>query len=454
MSIPSLTPEPKSTPTDAGGTGLTTASWHVPIKFHNEKLMADPKRVVVRPFELAWQAQQSEPGRALLLVEDIRKLSAAEASSEIAQILAEFGERHWQIERVFEKRFLSVTAKLGLDPANFQDPHRKLIGAYFCHEYSYAAAALMNPSIVPHPDQSLLGSGALRFVMSMRAVGEGHISSIAFREGIIEPGPKLALWPTSGPAISAEEVPRTGLPEGGIAVARNPDTTIGNCVIFPMTEAQRNGLEDLRLVKFTHDEGQDEWIGTYTAYSGRGIRSELLRTKDFAEFELSPLHGPAASNKGMALFPRKIGGQYAMIGRQDGKRLYLLFSDSLYEWPNNGIPLAAPKYAWELVQIGNCGSPIEIDEGWLVLTHGVGAMRKYSIGAILLDKADPSRVIGRTPRPVLMASEADRDGYVPNVVYTCGAVKVGDDLFVPYGFSDSGIGFVSVGISELLTCME
>lgn len=221
-----------------------------------------------------------------------------------------------------------------------------------------------------------------------------------------------------------------------------------------MTETQRNGLEDLRLVKFTHEDGRDESIGTYTAYSGQGIRSELLRTNNFTVFELSPLHGPAASNKGMALFPRKIDGQFALIGRQDGKRLYLLPSDSLYEWASAKIPLAAPKFPWELVQIGNCGSPIEIDEGWLVLTHGVGAMRKYSIGAILLDKADPSRVIGRTPRPVLVASKADRDGFVPNVVYTCGALKIGDGLFVPDGFSDSGFGFISVGLNDLLSCME
>ena len=179
-----------------------------------------------------------------------------------------------------------------------------------------------------------------------------------------------------------------------------------------------------------------------------------MRTSDFNSFELSPLRGPAASNKGMALFPRKISGQFAMIGRQDGKRLHLLYSSTLYEWPTNGTPLAEPKYSWELVQIGNCGSPIEVDEGWLVLTHGVGAMRKYSIGAMLLDKLDPSRVLGRTPHPILMASEADRDGYVPNVVYTCGAVKIGNDLFMPYGFSDSGIGFISLGIRDLLASME
>jgi predicted GH43/DUF377 family glycosyl hydrolase len=449
----SRTPTTDSEHIETGTSGTTTTNMHGPMKFHDEKLRADARRVVVRPFELAWQAHQSEPARALLLVEDIGRLSSSDASAELTQILAEFGERHWQIERVFERRFLHVIANLGFDEANFQDPHRKLIGAYFCHEYSYAAAALMNPSIVPHPDQSMLEPGSVRFVMSMRAVGEGHISSVAFREGILALGPKLSLWPTSGPALAAEQVPYCGTAAGGVSVTRNSDSTIGNCVIFPVTEAQRNGLEDLRLVRFTHEDGHVEWIGTYTAYSGLGIRSELMRTSDFGLFELTPLRGPAAANKGMALFPRKIGGKFAMIGRQDGKRLHLLYSDSLYEWPTIGSPLAGPKYSWELVQIGNCGSPIEINEGWLLLTHGVGAMRKYSIGAMLLDKSDPSLVLGRTRHPILMASEADRDGYVPNVVYTCGAVTIGDSLFMPYGFSDSGIGFASVDIRDLLEAM-
>lgn len=425
----------------------------IPLTFHAEKLRADPTRVVVRPFELAWQARQSEPARAHKLVDDIASLSAQESASELHSILAEFGERHWQIEGVFEKRFLQVASNLGLDRTGFSDLQRKLIGAYFCQEYSYAAAALMNPSIVPHPDQTLLGPKDIRFIMSMRAVGEGHISSIAFREGILEPGPHMALWPTSGPALSAEAARYTGDISGGVCVKRNPGATIGNTVIFPVTEAQRNGLEDLRLVRFTHDDGRHEWIGTYTAYSGHGIRSELLRTSDFAAFELAPMRGSASLNKGLALFPRRVGGAYMMIGRQDGKRLYLLHSPSLHEWDTGGVLLAEPKFAWEFIQIGNCGSPVELDEGWLILTHGVGAMRKYSVGAILLDRQNPSRVLARTAQPILMASEGDRDGYVPNVVYTCGSVKIDDSLFVPYGFADSGIGFFSVKLDELLGAM-
>lgn len=427
---------------------------HVPLTFYAEKLRADPTRVVVRPFGLAWQSNQSEPARARSLVAEICKLSPDEVAAELHTILGEFGERHWQIERVFEQRYQQIATNIGLDRSAHLGPLAKLIGAYFCHEYSFAAAALMNPSIVPHPDQSMLAEGEVRFIMSMRAVGEGHISSVTFREGILESGTHMALWPTFGHALAAENRSYAGPVHGAVSVARNPDATISNTVIFPVTEAQRNGLEDLRLVRFVHDDGGLEWIGTYTAYSGKGIRSELLRTTDFRNFDLIPLQGSSAANKGMALFPRRVGGCYLMIGRQDGQRLYLLSSDTLHSWDTAGVPLAGPEYPWEFVQIGNCGSPVELDDGWLVLTHGVGAMRKYSIGAMLLDRRDPSRVVARTPHPILMASEADRDGYVPNVVYTCGCLTIGDCLFVPYGFADSGIGFFSVRLADLLAAME
>ena len=219
-----------------------------------------------------------------------------------------------------------------------------------------------------------------------------------------------------------------------------------------MTEAQRNGLEDLRLVEFGQESGKREWIGTYTAYSGRDIRSELLQTRDFRDFSLTPIKGGAGRNKGMALFPRKVDGQFLMIGRQDGKNLYLLQSDTVDHW-DGGTLLLEPRFPWELVQIGNCGAPIELEEGWLVLTHGVGAMRKYAIGAVLLDKHDPSKVIGRTASPILSAADEDREGYVPNVVYTCGAIRVGDDLFMPYGVADSSVCFAFIAIDEILAQM-
>ena len=260
---------------------------------------------------------------------------------------------------------------------------RQLIGAFFCHEYSYAAAAIMNPSIVRHPDQSGLSKGSSRIVMSMRTVGEGHISSIAFREGILAPGTRFELAPEPPFATAADSAAE--LENGAIEVHRHKDSTLSGTVIFPMTAAQSKGLEDLRLVEFIHDDGSTEWLGTYTAYNGEAIRSELIRTRDFRTFELCPMGGPAARNKGMALFPRKIGGCYTMVGRQDGENLYLIRSHSLTHW-GEGELLMQPKYPWEMVQIGNCGSPIELDEGWLLLTHGVGAMRKYSVGAALLDK--------------------------------------------------------------------
>jgi predicted GH43/DUF377 family glycosyl hydrolase len=366
-------------------------------------------------------------------------------------VLHDFGERHWQTAQMFEERYGEVEAALDLDGSRFSEPRKRLIGAYFCHEYTYAAAALMNPSIVPHPDQSGIRDGSCRFVMSLRAVGEGHISSIAFREGIAHADGSFDLWPQSAFATSVE-LDDTTLTDADSAVTvhRHNESSLSNTVIFPITEQQRNGLEDLRLVRLRHDDGSHEWIGTYTAFSGSSIRSELLRTSDFRSFVLEPVDGAAGRNKGMALFPEKIGGQFVMVGRQDGKNLYLLRSDRLDHWEDDGVLLMEPKYPWEFIQIGNCGSPVLTDAGWLVITHGVGAMRKYALGAALLDRHDPSKVLGRTAEPVLTAEDADRSGYVPNVVYTCGVLKVGAQLLVPYGISDSAVGFASVAISELL----
>lgn len=391
--------------------------------------------------------------RAAQLVHAISTLSEDEATSELELVRKDFSDRHWQIEQVFAERSAEIAEDIGVDPATWSAAKRQLIGAYFCHEYSYAAAALMNPSVVPHPDQSGIGTQQ-RFLMSMRAVGEGHISSVAFREGFIGPGGDLSLWPQAGPAMAAVVDDRHHLgPDDAVMVHRNPDSAISNTVLFPVTEAQRNGLEDLRLVQFTHDDGEKEFLGTYTAYSGQAIRSELLRTRDFTSFSLEPLQGRAARHKGMALFPRKVGGKYLMAARQDGQNVTLLSSDTLTRWDDEGEMLLRPQFPWELVQMGNCGSPIECDEGWILLTHGVGAMRKYSLGAVLLDRDDPSRVLGRTACPILAAADSDREGYVPNVVYTCGAMRVGDELFIPYGISDSAIGFATTPIDDLLRLM-
>jgi predicted GH43/DUF377 family glycosyl hydrolase len=420
---------------------------------HALRLHADPSRVVVRPFHIAWQSNGTAPSRSQRMVNAVLAMTPEETRQQLEVVLKDFEARHWQTRRVFMTRYDEVAAQLRLDGSQIDDEKRQLIGAYFCHEYSYAAAALMNPSAVPHFDQSGMQPGSLRILMSMRAVGEGHISSVAFREGIITDRNEMRLAPeppfaTAADAIGDEEA----LPAGPVTVYRHRDSTLSGTVIFPITQAQSKGLEDMRLVHFTHDDGEQEWLGTYTAYNGSAIQSELLRTRDFRAFDLVPMTGSAARNKGMGLFPRKVNGKYMMIGRQDGENLFLIQSDTLTHW-DEGELLLKPEYPWELVQIGNCGPPIELDEGWLLLTHGVGAMRKYAIGAVLLDKNDPSKVLGRTREPILAAANEDREGYVPNVVYSCGALRHGDKIFIPYGVADSSVAFAFVTIESLLSVM-
>ena len=416
------------------------------------RLRADPSRVVVRPFHLAWNAQAPQ-GRVHRLVDQVRSMDMRTARTELALVFHDFEARHWQTHQIFMQRYLEIEAQLQLDGRRIREEKKLLIGAYFCHEYSFAAAALMNPSATLHPDQSELPAGAVRIVLSMRAVGEGHISSIAFREGVVMPGRKFELTPqphwmtaanTAGPAGNRND--------GAVSVHRHPDSSLSGTVIFPVTEVQRNGLEDLRLTRLNGGCHAAEWVGTYTAYSGRDIRSELLRTQDFVKFDLVPITGDAGHNKGLALFPKCVDGRYRMIGRQDGQNLYLLESDDITHW-QGGELLLAPRFPWELIQIGNCGPPIEIDEGWLMLTHGVGAMRKYSIGAVLLDKDDPAKILGRTQQPILSAADEDREGYVPNVVYSCGGMRAGEDIFLPYGVADSSVAFAFVAIKDLLAAM-
>lgn len=416
------------------------------------RLRADPSRVVLRPFHLSWNAEAPKD-RMRKLVDEVRALDMRTARTELALVYHDFESRHAQTQNIFMKRYEEVEADLGLDGRRIREEKKLLIGAYFCHEYSYAAAALMNPSVTLHPDQGEMSDGFIRILMSMRAVGEGHISSIVFREGVVTRDRKFELVPQPRCAMAANTVSHDHTQAGNmVSVHRNADSSLSGTVIFPVTDAQRNGLEDLRLTRFEHDDGSIEWIGTYTAYSGREIRSELLRTTDFCRFDLIPLVGSAANNKGMALFPRALDERYHMIGRHDGQNLFLIKSDDLGNW-GDGQLLLEPRYPWELVQIGNCGPPIEIDEGWLLLTHGVGAMRKYSIGAVLLDKNDPSRVLGRTNRPFLSSADEDREGYVPNVVYSCGGIRVGNDLFLPYGVADSSVAFAFIAISDLLEAM-
>jgi predicted GH43/DUF377 family glycosyl hydrolase len=417
-------------------------------------LTANPARVVVRPFHLGWQSNGAAPSRTQRITEAVLALDDIQVDTQLTHVLRDFERRHWQTRRVFMTRFQEIATLLKLDADSLTVERKQLIGAYFCHEYSYCAAALMNPSVVLHPDQTGMSHNSCRIILSLRAVGEGHISSIAFREGIITRDGQFHLAPeppfaTAADAHGEEDCEQ----EGAVTIFRHPDSTLSGTVIFPITAAQANGLEDLRLVKFAHDDGRTEWLGTYTAYNGRQIQSEMMRTGDFRSFDMVPLTGSAARNKGMALFPRMVNGRYMMIGRQDGENLYLIESDRLTHW-DEGQKFLTPRYPWEIVQIGNCGSPIEIDEGWLLLTHGVGAMREYAIGAVLLDKDDPAKVLARTRLPVLTASEDNREGYVPNVVYTCGAMRHGDNIFLPYGIADSSVAFAFVPIAAMLAKME
>jgi predicted GH43/DUF377 family glycosyl hydrolase len=418
------------------------------------RLQAEPGRVVIRPFQIAPEPRSLHPAetsRARRIVSAVLAMDMRTCQSELALVNKDFEQRHWQTRRVFMERYQQIKVDLHLDN-HLREERKELIGAYFCHEYSFASAALMNPSIVPHPDQSGMSPGVQRVLLSLRAVGEGHISSIAFREGILDQRGGFELLQRPPFSVAVSEKIRASEENGMVTtVVRFEEASLSGTVIFPFTAQQRNGLEDLRLVRMG---GEDDglYCGTYTAFSGLNIASEMLQTRDFRTFELHPMKGSAARNKGMALFPRKIDGQYAMIGRQDGESLYYLRSPDLLSW-NEGQPLMAPLYPWELVQIGSCGSPIEIDEGWLMLTHGVGAMRKYSIGAVLLDKADPGKVLGRTVQPIVSPSDEDREGYVPNVVYTCGALVHGRRLFMPYGVADSSVAFGFLSLDELLGSM-
>jgi predicted GH43/DUF377 family glycosyl hydrolase len=366
-------------------------------------------------------------------------------------VLENFQDRHRDLVTTFDARGDHMH-DLFAAHASFSPTQRQLVGAYFLHEYSFEAAALFNPSIVAHPDQTGVPAGALRFILSVRAVGEGHISSLTFRSGLVAADGKIALDPTARLAsIPSLQKSEPGAPAGFIDVMFKPEEDISERVIFPITDSQSNGIEDARFVEL-NDDGHRTFYATYTAYSGRAIRSELIETKDFNAFRMTPLKGSAARNKGMALFPRKFNGKYAMIGRQDNESLYLIYSDDLYSW-NEGVALLKPQFPWEFVQIGNCGSPIELDQGWLLLTHGVGPVRRYSIGAALLDKSDPSKVLGRCSEPLLRPEMSERDGYVPNVVYSCGALRHNDRIILPYAVSDTYCNFATMEIAALIKAM-
>jgi predicted GH43/DUF377 family glycosyl hydrolase len=418
-------------------------------------LRPDPARVIVRPFKPATEPRDLNPTdktRANHIVDRVLTLAADAAASQLADVLENFKGRHRNLLQIFEARAAEMEDALAVHEA-FTTTQRQLLGAYFLNEYSFEASALFNPSIVAHPDQSGTPEGSIRFVLSLRAVGEGHVSSLTFRSGLIAGDGSVRVDSTVRLASSPKIRKLTGDPDcEDIELTFSPDEDISERVIFPVTAPQSNGIEDARFVQFD-DGGKTIYYATYTAYSGRTIRSELIETSDFVSFRMTPLRGNAARNKGMALFPRKIGGKYAMIARQDNENLYLIYSDDLYTW-DGGQAILKPQFPWEFVQIGNCGSPIELENGWLLLTHGVGPVRKYSIGAALLDKNDPSKILARSSEPLLRPDPSEREGYVPNVVYTCGAMRHNNQIILPYAVSDTFSNFATIDIASLMRTME
>jgi predicted GH43/DUF377 family glycosyl hydrolase len=473
-------------------------------------LKPDQSRVLLRPFT---------PGDSQRVAEILGRIMAIpeqQVGGLLNEISSEFSQRHHEIRTRFLERYEQVRDPLSPD-AEISQPRRMLIGSYFLAEYSLESAALFNPSIVSHPDQTSLPPGALRFILSLRATGEGHISSITFRTGVIHPDNRIEMHTPVGfltepcqvhnpvyekplfgrklvelgltreltrrvmnrlaNSFCMEELRSTlqaeqfRLPDGmtqedqeeaqGIwMLARSnyevqfqPDLEVSQRILFPATPSQRNGIEDARFVRFRNNDGTHIYYATFTAYDGHVVVPELVETSDFLRFRFITLNGPAAENKGMALFPRKINGLFAMLSRQDNENIYLMFSDNVHFWNEHQVILK-PVFPWELVQLGNCGSPIETDAGWLVLSHGVGPMRKYCIGAFLLDRDDPSKVIGRLREPLLKPNQEEREGYVPNVVYTCGALIHNAELIIPYGLADHATGFATVPLEEVLASME
>jgi len=417
-------------------------------------LRPDSSRVVVRPFKPATEPRDLNPtdkSRANHIVDRVLALDSATAASQLAEVLENFQGRHRNLIETFDARAAEMEEAF-VPHATFTAEQRRLVGAYFLHEYSFEAAALFNPSIVAHPDQSGAPEGGVRFILSLRAVGEGHVSSLTFRSGSVAADGSVTIDPSARLAAVPKVSSRTeGANGDNVELMFSPEQHLSERVIFPVTASQSNGIEDARFVEFAGPS--KTYYATYTAYSGKGIRSELIETRDFLSFRMTPLTGAASSNKGMALFPRKLNGKYAMIGRQDNENLYLLQSEDLHRW-DGGQAILKPEFPWEFVQIGNCGSPIELDEGWLLLTHGVGPVRKYSIGAVLLDKSDPTRVLARSREPLVRPEPSEREGYVPNVVYTCGAMRHGDFIILPYALCDTFSNFATIRIAELLKILQ
>jgi predicted GH43/DUF377 family glycosyl hydrolase len=488
------------------------------IRANAESMQVKRSATILKPNQSRVLLRRFNPGdsqRVAGIVDRLMALQEVVVGALLDGISAEFSERHQDIRTVFRERFEQVRESLPAD-TEISEERRLLIGSYFLAEYSLESAALFNPSMIPDPDQTDLPAGSLRFILSLRATGEGHISSITFRSGIVHCDQRIEVFPPSGFLTEPRQIPNPqyekglfgrklselGLtgefagrvmhklgesfaldelratlaeqlhqPEGTTQEDRNasqviwllarsnyevqfqPEQQISQRILFPATPSQSNGIEDARFVYFRNDDGTYIYYATFTAFDGRVVVPELVETSDFLHFSFRTLNGPAAENKGMALFPRKIGGRYAMLSRQDNENIYLVLSDNVHFWYESKA-LLKPMFPWELVQLGNCGSPIETEAGWLVLSHGVGPLRTYCIGAFLLDHDNPGKVIGRLREPLLKPDEKERKGYVPNVVYTCGALVHNGELIIPYGMADHATGFATVPLDEVLAAMQ
>jgi predicted GH43/DUF377 family glycosyl hydrolase len=475
------------------------------VKRISVRLNPDVRKVIPRFFNTGNE-------RSLALMNRVLQMPESEADNLLQQVYNEFSSRYKDIGTIFEKHYGLIKHLLPQqEQLNISKEKKLLIGSYFTMEYSLEHAALFNPSIVEDPDQSGTAPGEKNVILSFRATGEGHISSLVFKRGKLDNNAMIHFEPSgkylnegqvtqrnrTNKAVFEELLSHTILPEEirldilsrlqdtfsykeielilkaalqqvkhdmarkklkydilsmvntSYELRFSPESLLTERVIFPVTFTEKNGIEDARFVKFTREDGSGTYIATYTAYDGSFILPHLIETNDFLHFKTSPLHGKAAVNKNLALFPRKINGEFVMISRIDGINNYIMFSDDMYLWETATL-LQQPMYPWEFVQIGNGGSPIETERGWLVITHGVGPMRKYCLGASLLDLNDPSKELGRLKEPLLMPEEDERYGYVPNVVYTCGAIIHQEKLFVPYAVSDYATSFITIPLNELL----
>jgi predicted GH43/DUF377 family glycosyl hydrolase len=477
------------------------------------RLEPDPSRVVARLFVAGQEVVGGSDGRATDVVTRLLALDEDDVQARVEELLVRFAGRHRDLVGTFSHHADRIANRVPPD-VELTEERWLLLGATFTHEFAVEAASICNPSIVAHPDQTSVARGELKVVLSVRGIGEGHLSTIGFRTGTVsatghlevdtpEPFPTLgtigsALFDRAafhghlrsrgrdgesaafvldhvGATFTAEELDErldhladqgdtrrnarsTATLLRSIAArsyhAHFPeDTHISERVLWPATAAESHGMEDARFVRFVDADGSVSYLATYTAFDGVDVSQQLLRTTDFLSFDASPMSGPAALGKGLALFPRRIDGRYAALSRHDRERNSVARSDSLDHWARS-TPVQVPREDWEMLQLGNCGSPIETDQGWLVLTHGVGPMRTYSIGALLLDLDEPTRVLATMDEPLLAPHPDEQDGYVPNVLYSCGALLHGDVLVIPYAMSDCAITVGSVSCSELLDSMR